>query len=100
MGFRGVEAGNDDEAQRVLQWAVALAMRDDVSGLAALRDRFHAGMSVSKFAKPFRAIVGAGTGEVRYYKTLAEQIGDLENLKTFLSSFREEVQSARQGTAN
>ena len=54
MGFRGVEAGNDDEAQRVLQWAVALAMRDDVSGLAALRDRFHAGMSVSKFAKPFR----------------------------------------------
>jgi hypothetical protein len=57
-------------------------------------------MSVSKFAKPFRAIVGAGTGEVRYYKTLAEQIGDLENLKAFLSSFREEVQSARQGTAN
>ena len=100
MGFRGVEAGNDDEAQRVLRWAVALAMVDDVSGLAALRNRFLADMSASKFAKPFRAIVGSGTGDVRDYKALAEQIGDLDNLKSFLSSFREEVQSARRDTAN
>ena len=100
MGFGAVEAGNDDEARRVLQWAVALAMVDDASGLAVLRDRFLADMSSSTFAKPFRAIVGIGTVDARDFRSLTEQIGDLDNLKTFLSSFREEVQSARQDTVN
>ena len=100
MGFRGVEPGNDDEARRVLQWAVALAMVDDGSGLAVLRDRFLADMSSSTFAKPFRAIVGTGTGDARDYRSLTKQIGELDSLKTFLSSFREEVQSARQDTVN
>jgi hypothetical protein len=100
MGFRGVEPGNEQEAQRVLRWAVALAMIDDTSGLAALRERFLADMSSTKYAKPFRAIVGGRNGKARDYKSLAEQIGDLDNLKTFMSSIGENPQSAGRDAAN
>ena len=100
MGFRGIEAGNQDEARRVLQWAVALAMVDDEPGLGVLRARFLGDMSKTAFAKPFRAIVGTGADNAPDYKTLAKQIGDLDNLKTFLASFRQDVQSAKGDTAN
>ncbi len=100
MGLRGVEAGRDDDARRVLQWAVALAMIDDDIGLASLRDRFLDGMSKTPFAMAFRTIVGTEAGGASDFKTLADRIGDLDNLKTFLAKFREPDQPVADGAVN
>ena len=80
-------------ADLVLRWGIALTMENDTDGLTSLRDRFGPAMEKTKFKEAFKAIVGVEIGLVPDFKELVRQTGDLDDFQSFLTSYREKVQS-------
>lgn len=80
-------------ADLVLRWAIALTMENDTDGLASLRDRFDKPMAATKYGEAFKAIVGVDVGIVPDFRELVRKTGDLADFQTFLTSYREKVQS-------
>tara|TARA_R110000868_G_scaffold4155_8_gene25284 strand:- start:27767 stop:31150 length:3384 start_codon:yes stop_codon:yes gene_type:complete len=87
-------------ADLVLRWAIALTMENDTDGLASLRNRFDKAMAATKYAEAFRAIVGVDVGVVPDFKELVRKTGDLEDFQTFLTSYRDKVQSSALSAIN
>lgn len=80
-------------ADLVLRWAIALTMENDTDGLMSLRDRFETAMKETKYAEAFKAIVGVDIGIVPDFKSLVKKTGNLADFQTFLTSYRDKVQS-------
>ena len=75
-------------------------MENDTDGLASLRNRFDKAMAATKYAEAFRAIVGVDVGVVPDFKELVRKTGDLEDFQTFLTSYRDKVQSSALSAIN
>jgi hypothetical protein len=78
----------DDETSRlVLQWATALTLADDQSGLAGLRQKYAVAMEKSPNRDAFRVIAGeaADGDDPRALAAKVAQIGDLQN---FMAAYK------------
>ena len=80
-------------ADLVLRWGIALTMEIDTDGLTSLRDRLGAAMEKTKYKEAFKAIAGVDIGFVPDFKELVRKNGDLEDYQSFLTSYRDKVQS-------
>ena len=80
-------------ADLVLRWGIALTMEIDTDGLTSLRDRLGAAMEKTKYKEAFKAIAGVDIGFVPDFKELVRKTGDLEDYQSFLTSYRDKVQS-------
>src|SRR3546814_12909417 len=64
-----------EKAQIVLNWAVALRLKDDETGLALLRDLYGSAMSSSPLAESFRFIASTSPSAADGPPSIARHIG-------------------------
>ena len=95
----GLDSKNFDEdaAKLMLRRAVALALSDNIKGLAYVRTRFGEAMFISRQAQAFLAVVGKKRPETDSYVVLAKQASELDTFTGFHKQIKAKRKKARAG---
>jgi tetratricopeptide (TPR) repeat protein len=90
---RGVTL-DEDSAKLVLSWATALVLGNDERGLAALRRNYGPGMEGTKDRDGFVLLTSALDRDVPDLPEIAGKIKEAEGFQTFMTAFRQRMQSS------
>ena len=89
---RGVIA-NPQQAQTVLNMAIALTLSGNQRAVNRLRDDFLEGMDATSFKEAFRLIASDETQGLADYRTIAGKVKLAENFQGFMSAYKERLKA-------
>jgi hypothetical protein len=81
----------DEQAQYILSWAVALRLKRDEPGLKMLRDLYGVGMAKSKLADTFSFIVRSTGGSQADIEAISRRVVEADGFDAFLRNYRERL---------
>jgi len=90
----------DARSRLVLNLAVSLSLSNDVPRLTALRQRYATAMDKGPFRDAFRLITQRVGGEISDFSTLVARFRDLDQLQSFMTKYREKLNTTQLSAIN
>ncbi|WP_417844540.1 hypothetical protein [Thalassospira sp.] len=95
-----VDGFSDQRAQYVLNWAINLAMAGRERELDMVKRRYGALMSKGPYAKGFELITSAPTRGLIDYRSISNEIKEVEDFKGFLGNYRDQLEKTQLSAIN
>ena len=92
------EGLSDEEARRVLNYAIALTLSEDTVQVIDLNKRYGDVMAETAFKDTFHLLVDDVDG--RGFRSIAEGLGQVESVQAFMSSYRQRLQQSSLSALN
>jgi len=90
----------ESDAQMVVNWATDLTLGKDDRGLASLRRTYGPAMTGTSYQAAFDLLTSAPDKQVTNFPGLAEKIKQAQDFKSFMTSYKEKVQSGGLSSIN
>ncbi|WP_085580786.1 tetratricopeptide repeat protein [Thalassospira mesophila] len=91
---------SDQRAQYVLNWAINLAMSGRERELDMVKRRYGALMSKGPYAKGFELITSSPTRGLIDYRSIGNEIKEVEDFKGFLGNYRDQLEKTQLSAIN
>ncbi|OKH89038.1 lipopolysaccharide assembly protein LapB [Thalassospira sp. TSL5-1] len=95
-----VDGFSDQRAQYVLNWAINLAMAGRERELDMVKRRYGGLMSQGPYAKGFDLITSAPTRGLIDYRSIGNEIKEVEDFKGFLGNYRDQLEKTQLSAIN
>lgn len=91
---------SEEVAQYALNWAIALALASDEQKLRDLRSRLGESMNRTRLAEAFQLITAAASDGLIDYRTIENQVKDVEQFQDFMSNYRDRLKGGGLSAIN
>jgi tetratricopeptide (TPR) repeat protein len=91
---------SEETAQYALNWAIALALASDEQKLRELRSRLGESMNRTSLAEAFQLITAAASDGLIDYRTIENQVKDVEQFQDFMSNYRDRLKGGGLSAIN
>ncbi|MEQ9329438.1 MAG: tetratricopeptide repeat protein [Rhodospirillales bacterium] len=91
---------SEEIAQYALNWAIALALASDEQKLRDLRSRLGEAMNRTQLAEAFQLITAAASDGLIDYRTIENQVKDVEQFQDFMSNYRDRLKGGGLSAIN
>ena len=101
--LRGAAPGgplNDQQAQTVLNLAIALTLSGNQRGLTQLRTEYETAMSSTPFKDAFSLIASPDNVGILDYRSIASKVKEVTDFGTYLAEYKERLKSGKLSSVN